>query len=302
MLDLRSFFDNTFYLQNNPDVGVALANGKVSSGFDHFNRFGKFEGRDPNALFDTTYYLETNTDVAAAVEQNKTTAVDHFIRSGQFEGRDPNFLFDTAFYRSNNSDVAAAVQRNQLTFAEHYLKLGQFENRKPSQIFDPNYYLEKYPAVATAVSNGLVKSAFEHYVRFGLEERLAGAPPDPTENLNLAKSLGVLNGTQRVTDFVGNTEPVDIYSFILNSPSRLSVTLDGLSADADLELIQDINRSGLVGIDNLVGSSTNFGTASEQIVTSGLLPTGLYFVRVSQFQGDTNYNLTLASAPQSTSI
>lgn len=297
MLNLRSFFDNTFYLENNPDVGVALANGKVSSGFDHFNRFGKFEGRDPNALFDTTYYLETNTDVAAAVEQKKTTAVDHFIRSGQFEGRNPNFFFDTAFYRSNNPDVNAAVQRNQVTLAEHYLKLGQFENRKPSLLFDPNYYLQKYPLVATAVSNGLVKSAFEHYIRFGLEETLASAPPDPTEDLNLARSLGVLAETQRISDFVGNTEPVDIYSFILNSPSRLSVTLDGLSADADLALIQNFNRNERGGIDNLVASSTNFGTASEQIVNSGFLPTGLYFVRVSQFQGDTNYNLTLASAP-----
>ena len=297
MLSLRSFFDNTFYLQNNPDVGLALANGKVSSAFDHFNRFGKFEDRDPNALFDTSYYLQTNTDVAAAVEQNKTTAVDHFIRSGQFERRNPNFLFDTAFYRSNNPDVTAAVQQNQLTFAEHYLKLGQFENRKPSLSFDPNYYVQKYPLVETAISSGVVKSAFEHYVRFGLEETRASAPPDPTENLNLAESLGVLAGTLGVSDFVGNTEPVDIYSFILNAPSRLSVTLDGLSADADLVLIQDVNRNGVIGIDGLVGSSTNFGTASEQILDSGPLAAGLYFVRVSQFQGDTNHNLTLASAP-----
>lgn len=296
MLDLRSLFDNAFYLENNPDVGLAIANGNVSSGFDHFNRFGKFEDRDPNILFDTSYYLETNTDVAAAVEEGKITAADHFIRFGQFERRNPNPLFDTAFYGSNNPDVTAAVQRNQITLAEHYLKLGQFENRQPSLLFDPDYYLQKYPLVAAAVNNGVVRSAFEHYLRFGLEETLVSVPPTQSEDLTSARSLGVLDGIQGVSDFVGDTEPVDIYSFLLNSPSNFSLTLDGLSADADVELLQDINRDGIVGLNGLVDSSTNFGTASEQIITSRPLPAGLYFVRVSQFQGNTNYDLTLASS------
>ncbi|TAD85010.1 MAG: calcium-binding protein, partial [Oscillatoriales cyanobacterium] len=33
------------------------------------------------------------------------------------------------------------------------------------------------------------------------------------------------------------------------------------------------------------------------IVSNGALPAGTYFLRVSQFEGDTNYNLTLTSAP-----
>ncbi|OCR01158.1 calcium-binding protein [Oscillatoriales cyanobacterium USR001] len=295
MLDQRSLFDNAYYLQTNPDVALALANGKVSSGFDHYQRFGKAEGRNPNALFDTEYYLETNTDVATAVAQNKITPAGHFIRFGQFERRNPNPLFDTEFYLSNNADVAAAIQRTQLTPFEHYLKLGQFEDRKPSSLFDPKFYLQKYPLVATAVKNGLVKSAFDHYIRYGLEETLVTTTPAASEDLSLAKNLGVLSETQVVNDFVGTAEPVDIYSFILNSPSRFSLTLDGLTADADVELIQDINRNQVVGIDGIVATSSNLGTTGEKIV-SDLLPAGLYFVRVSQFQGDTSYKLTLASA------
>jgi hypothetical protein len=298
MLDQRSLFDNTYYLQTNPDVALALANGKVSSGFDHYRRFGKAEGRDPNALFDTQYYLETNTDVAAAVAQNKITAAGHFIRFGQFEGRNPNRLFDTEFYLANNPDVAATTRKTQLTGFEHYLKSGQFENRKPSNLFDPKFYLQKYPLVATAVQNGLVKSAFEHYIRYGLKETLVTTLPAPNEDLSLAKNLGVLPEVKVVNDFVGTAEPVDIYSFILNSPSRFSLTLDGLTADADVELIQDINRNQVVGIDGIVASSNNLGTNGEKIV-SDLLPAGLYFVRVSQFQGDTSYTLTLSSAPAS---
>jgi hypothetical protein len=296
MLDQRSLFDNTYYLQTNPDVALALANGKVSSGFDHYQRFGKAEGRDPNALFDTQYYLETNTDVATAVAENKITAAGHFIRFGQFEDRNPNPLFDTKFYVANNPDVSAAIRATSLTAIEHYLKSGQFEDRQPSRLFDPKFYLQKYPLVGTAVNNGLVKSAFDHYIRYGLDETLVSAPPAASEDLSLAISLGVLPEIQVVNDFVGIKEPTDIYSFILNSPSRLSLTLDGLIGDADVELIQDVNNNQVVGIDGIVATSNNLGVTGEEIVSDSL-PAGLYFVRVSQFEGDTNYTLTLGAAP-----
>jgi hypothetical protein len=301
MLDQRSLFDNTYYLQTNPDVALALANGKVASGFDHYQRFGKAEGRDPNALFDTQYYLETNTDVATAVAEKKITAAGHFIRFGQFEDRNPNPLFDTKFYVANNPDVSAAIRATPLTAIEHYLKSGQFEDRQPSLLFDPKFYLEKYPLVGTAVNNGLVKSAFEHYILYGLDETLVSAPPAPSEDLSLAINLGVLPETQVVNDFVGINEPTDIYSFILNSPSRLSLTLDGLIGDADVELIQDINNNQVVGIDGIVATSNNLGVAGEEIV-SEFLPAGLYFVRVSQFEGDTNYTLTLGASPVSSPL
>ena len=99
------------------------------------------------------------------------------------------------------------------------------------------------------------------------------------------------------SDFVGAAEPADIYSFILNSPRLFSVTVDGLSADVDVELIQDINGNGALGLDDIIASSNNLGTASETIVSNGALPAGTYFVRVSQFQGDTNYDLRLLSTP-----
>ena len=91
-----------------------------------------------------------------------------------------------------------------------------------------------------------------------------------------------------------------IYSFILNTPSLFSVTVDGLSADVDIELIQDLNGNGVVGADDIIASSNNLGTASERIISKGALPTGTYFVRVSQIQGDTDYSLRLLSAPSVT--
>lgn len=297
MLTLRTLLDSKFYLENNPDVAVAVARGTVSSPLDHYRKIGKFENRDPNALFDASYYLETNTDVAVSAKLNGVSAVDHFIIFGQFEVRSPNPFFDMGFYLTSNPDVQKAVQANQFTAFEHYFEVGQFENRKPSAFFDPSFYLEKYPLIQAAVTSGAVKSAIDHYIQFGQQEGLLSTLPDPADNLNAAKSLGILGEIQTASDFVGASEPADIYSFILNTPSLFSVTVDGLSADVDVELIQDLNGNGAFGLDDLIASSNNLGTASETIVSNGALPPGTYFVRVSQFQGDTNYDLRLLSAP-----
>jgi hypothetical protein len=297
MLTLKTLFDSKFYLENNPDVAVAVARGTVSSAFDHYQKIGQFENRNPNALFDANYYLDTNTDVAVSAKKNKFSAAQHFIKFGQFEQRSPNPLFDPSFYLSSNPDVNTAVQTNKFTAFEHYLKVGQFENRKPSVFFDPNFYLQKYPLVAAAVTNGIVKSAIDHYIQFGEQEGLLSTLPAPADNLNAAKNLGILTNIQSASDFVGAAQPANIYSFILNTPSIFSATVDGLSADVDVELIKDINGNGAVGLDDIIASSNNVGTASETIVSNGALPAGTYFVRVSQFQGDTDYNLRLLSAP-----
>jgi Bacterial pre-peptidase C-terminal domain len=303
MLTLRTLFDSKFYLENNPDVAIAVARGTVSSAFDHYRKIGKFENRDPNALFDASYYLETNTDVAISAKQNGFSAADHFIRFGQLEARNPNPLFDFRFYLSSNPDVQTAVQTNQVSVFEHFLKYGQFENRKPSVFFDPNFYLERYPVIAAAVTNGAVKSAIDHYIQFGQAEGLLSTLPDPSDDLSLAKNLGVVTTeAQSFNDFVSANEPADIYSFILNTPSLFSLTLDGLSADADVELIQDINGNGVVGLEDIIAASNNLGTTSEEILSNGALPAGTYFVRVSPFQGEVNYSLRLISAPNQLTV
>ncbi len=297
MLTLRTLFDSKFYLENNPDVAVAVARGTVSSPFDHYRKIGQFENRDPNALFDASYYLDTNSDVAVSAKKNQFSGAQHFIKFGQFERRSPNPFFDVGFYLTSNPDVQTAVQTNQFSAFEHYFKVGQFENRKASVFFDPSFYLERYPVIGGAVSSGAVKSAIDHYIQYGQQEGLLSTLPAPADNLNAAKSLGILGEIQTASDFVGAAEPADIYSFILNTPSLFSATVDGLSADVDVELIQDLNGNGAVGLDDLIASSNNLGTASETIVSNGALPAGTYFIRVSQFQGDTNYNLRLLSAP-----
>ncbi len=74
-------FNEAYYLAYNPDVAAAVAQGGLTAE-QHFNLYGKAEGRAPGPLFDPQHYLAANPDVAAAVQAGLTTAYDHFLLYG----------------------------------------------------------------------------------------------------------------------------------------------------------------------------------------------------------------------------
>ena len=112
----------------------------------HYDTFGRFEARNPNAFFDTTAYLNFNKDVKAA----GINPLDHFDAVGWKEGRSPSAAFDSPLYLLFNPDVAASG----MDPLRHYLLYGRYENRKSSPVvdttkvvdaFDPTYYLLSNP-------------------------------------------------------------------------------------------------------------------------------------------------------------
>lgn len=175
-LTLDNLFDNSYYLEQHPDVADAVRRGLFTSGEEHFNGAGKSEGRSPSAYFNSTYYLTQNIDVANAVSRGETTALDHFIFSGQYEGRNPNILFDTGDYLSQNEDILAAVNRSEITAFEHFIGIGQYEGRNPSNLVDNSFYEASNPDVITGVGLGFFKSSLEHLFKVGLSEDRFLAP------------------------------------------------------------------------------------------------------------------------------
>ncbi|NET25742.1 PPC domain-containing protein [Okeania sp. SIO1I7] len=295
MLTIETLFDEGFYLFQNPDVVDEIAAGNFSSGLEHFVNVGQFENRDPNALFDTSFYLEINTDIAAAIEEGVLTAVEHFLRFGQFEPRDPSPFFQNLFYISD-PEFATTLESAGLTPFEHYVRFGQFENRDPSFLFDTDFYLGQNQDVVELLNNGSFSSAIQHYILVGLSENRLSTPPDFRDDLlNVNADFGVL-GTAEFNNFIGDGNPVDVYSFMLNTPSSLDVVLTGLVGDADVELIEDINNNGVAEILEVFAESRNEGTFDE-IIDIDFLPEGNYFVRVSEFSGHTNYSLFLEASP-----
>lgn len=172
MLETSTFFSESFYLSDNPGVAAAINAGIVPNGLEHFNSFGRFEGRDPSQLFDSNFYLQENPDVVDLINSGTfPSAFEHFDAVGQFEGRDPSRLFDTSYYLDSNQDVAAAVaQTDSLTGFKHYTENGQFQGRSPSQLFNNSFYLGQDPDLAAAIEEIDSLTGMRHFLDFGITE------------------------------------------------------------------------------------------------------------------------------------
>ncbi|MCT7994798.1 hypothetical protein [Laspinema olomoucense] len=112
---------------------------------------------------------------------------------------------------------------------------------------------------------------------------------------NTATNVGVLSGTRRIDDFVGDADPQDYFRFVLNDVRNVNLLLTGLNDDADLRLYQTVNNNGAISQGNLIAQSIQSGTTPEAL--SRTLTPGDYLVLVSPgFQGvNTNYGLTLST-------
>ena len=106
--------------------------------------------------------------------------------------------------------------------------------------------------------------------------------------------LSTLQGRSSFSGFVGSTNPQAVYHFQLGAPSSLNLTLNGLSADADLYLAYDRNNNGVIDSGEVIASSAALGTVAETINQTGLTA-GNYFAVVTQYSGNTNYALTLTA-------
>lgn len=119
---------------------------------------------------------------------------------------------------------------------------------------------------------------------------------DPNGTLSTATDWGNFNDR---TDSIGfNGDQNDFFRFrVTDNRTNVNLTLSGLSADADLELIRDWNNNGQRDPEDVIVSSVNSGTKVDSV--SRILEPGDYFVRV--FPGTpsakTNYNLQLKSVP-----
>ncbi len=118
---------------------------------------------------------------------------------------------------------------------------------------------------------------------------------DPGNSLSTARNVvGVENGSISLTDFVGTGDSSDFYRFDIKTKSNFNLRLDGLRADADVKLIQDKNRNGVVDSGEVIRYSLNIGTIPDVINISNLAP-GTYYVQVSSYSGSTNYSLNLSA-------
>jgi Bacterial pre-peptidase C-terminal domain len=112
-----------------------------------------------------------------------------------------------------------------------------------------------------------------------------------------ARNLGILNGAITVQDFVGTIDPRDTYQFqVTGTNNTVAISLQGLTADADVYVTRDANNNGVIDLGETIGYSYNAGTTPENILLQGLAA-GTYYIEVAQYRGNTNYTLGVSTLP-----
>jgi hypothetical protein len=135
------------------------------------------------------------------------------------------------------------------------------------------------------------------------ELKLSATPTSPADTpsnlLPTEFDLGTLgNAAINLEKSVSNTNTADVYRFNLHTEGSLSVSLLGLSADADVRLVQDTNNNGIVDPGEEIARSQNRDTLAEAIGIP-TLEAGTYFAQVYQYSGNADYTLRLSATPSS---
>lgn len=136
-------FDANWYATQNPDV-VAVIGNDAAALEQHYNTFGKAEGRTANAtsdstvtnsgtamsaVFDAAYYAAMNPDVVAVYGTDAMSLYTHYISVGINEGRSGSATFNAAAYKAANPDLATAFGDDLAAYVNHYATVGQAEGR-----------------------------------------------------------------------------------------------------------------------------------------------------------------------------
>ena len=114
--------------------------------------------------------------------------------------------------------------------------------------------------------------------------------------LESAGKLRINTNNLIINDTISDFEANDLYSFNLKGRSSFNLSLDGLSADADVKLLQDKNANGKFDKGEKIAYSNNGGRLAESISTD--LAAGDYYIEVYSYDKiETNYRLTTSAVP-----
>ncbi|GEM_PF-526448 len=283
-----AFVDLQFYRKNNSDL-VNLSNEEL---FEHLKDSGIAEGRSFSPFFDVKYYLAENPDVAQAVGNNYEEGFNHFVFEGLNEGDSFSPAFDAEFYKNAHADLAASSLDNE-ELLEHFVINGLNEGRASAPGFDVKNYLENNPELKQAGFS--YTQAYEHFVTQGNGDQLATNQYIETDyagnTLDSALPINLDSGSFSLRGSIGKSDSDDFYSLSLNNPnSKLELIINGLTADVDLELLDNTGK--------IIADAANKSNIEESLTVDDL-KNGPYYIRVfpGEESGDTNYDFNLNVIP-----
>lgn len=167
-------FDADYYAIKYPDLMRAFGTNKAAL-YNHWNNYGKREGRSPSPIYDPDYYLNNNEDLRRAFGTNYTQLYNHFISYGINEFRKSSPIYDGTYYKSHYGDLQNAFGDNSSSYLSHFVSYGMHEGRQASDNFNVHDYKSRYVDLQQAFSNNL-KSYYYHYMEYGISEGRDGKP------------------------------------------------------------------------------------------------------------------------------
>lgn len=212
-------FDEQYYLSQYGFVKDAVAQGLVSSGLEHFQKYGQAAGLTKiSRYFDENTYLAGNPDLTPFVRTVNPNApfasgLDHFIQFGYDEGArrtqvSPEYNED--FYLRNNSELLPFIQNGTFKSGyQHFIKFGSKEGRFGTSFFEPEY-LKQNPNLLPFINSGALKTGRDHYFQFGQFEANRSATFVGTRSNDVLTGVGVgiveLVGVEVGVDPSGNRQ------------------------------------------------------------------------------------------------
>lgn len=163
-LSPNRFFDEEWYLRQNPDVRDGISYGVFSCGFLHYCESG-FRSRSPHWLFSETEYFTRNTDLSLPVliSQGFSNGYDHYLTDGEQEQRQAHTFFKTSVFRMASLTRGISYDIGKGDFRQFLMSAGAGLCRS-SWYFDPEWYLATYPEVENALKDGIFLNALHHYL------------------------------------------------------------------------------------------------------------------------------------------
>ncbi len=129
-IDITNYlFDANYYVSQYEDLKQVFGN-HVAALKEHYETFGKREGRSASPVFDPVYYVNQYTDLKQAFQTDYVAAFNHFVNYGIHEGRKASSQFNVQKYISYYSDLQAEFGPNLSKALEHYILFGRKEGRK----------------------------------------------------------------------------------------------------------------------------------------------------------------------------
>ena len=269
-------FDETYYLQHNPDVLAAVRNGSITA-YQHYIRNGEGEGRQPNAVFNAAGYLSANPDVLAAVKAGLiSSALEHYELYGAKEGRAPGAdTYNEAKYLAANADVAAAVASGAIKSGyEHYVLYGMAEGRASGGSDVPVDFTLTYNtdiATANTFAAGLVWSpgGDDRINALQDEDKLTGTGTNPTLTAELGNAND--NGATIITPELNNIAEINVAFTGSGGLAVTALDLQDATGQQEINITRVSQAINTAEVGNLMTPAARLSIANTNANSAGVV-------------------------------